>query len=181
MIKDEKWQAIPKNRMYAVSTLGRVASAAHGVISVLSLCDNGKGYKMVSIKDIKRRNFYVHRLVAQAFIPNPNKHPEVNHIDGDKSNNRVENLEWVTLQQNRDHAVKTGIILRGEMTPAAKLTSAQVLEIVDIMRSNPKENMEALGRRYNVNGGTIRKIIHGQRWAHLTGIKEESRLTNNTI
>lgn len=60
-------------------------------------------------KDNKGTWFYIHRLVAQAFIPNPNNLPEVNHIDGNRTNNHVSNLEWVTSSENSFHAVQTGL------------------------------------------------------------------------
>ena len=60
-------------------------------------------------KDHKRNYVCVHRLVAEAFIPNDNKKPFINHIDGDKSNNNVGNLEWVTQRENVDHAIKAGL------------------------------------------------------------------------
>lgn len=94
--------------MYQVSNLGRVRSVDRfdrtgqlhkGVIIVLS--DNGRGYKTVRMsKDSKPKKCYVHRLVATAFIENPDNKPEVHHIDGDKSNNKLENLQWVTTKEN---------------------------------------------------------------------------------
>lgn len=60
-------------------------------------------------KDNKRKVPMIHRLVAEAFIPNPDGKPQVNHIDGDRSNNRVDNLEWVTCSENSMHAYKTGL------------------------------------------------------------------------
>ena len=67
-------------------------------------------YPQVSLwKNNKGSYFYIHRLVAQAFIPNPNNLPEVNHIDGNRTNNHVSNLEWVTSSENSFHAVQTGL------------------------------------------------------------------------
>ncbi len=70
-----------------------------------------KGYEKVQLSTItgKKRTPFVHRLVALAFIPNPENKPQVNHIDGDKRNNQVINLEWVTNQENHNHKLKMGL------------------------------------------------------------------------
>lgn len=68
------------------------------------------GYKMALLSiDGKKKDYAIHRLVAEAFIPNPNNKPVVNHKDGNKLNNCVSNLEWTTYSENRTHAVKTGL------------------------------------------------------------------------
>jgi len=75
---------------------------------------NTSKYKMVCLSPSRKsKNFYVHRLIAEAFIPNPNEYPEVNHIDGNPSNNRINNLEWCTAKQNTIHAYSTGLIPSG--------------------------------------------------------------------
>lgn len=67
----------------------------------MSATDNGNGYKIVSLHNgSKRKNHYVHRLVAEAFIPNPEERSEINHLDYNKGNNAVENLEWATRTEN---------------------------------------------------------------------------------
>ncbi len=99
---------------YMVSNKGRVCSTR----KILSFGNNGRGYLnvMMSIKNHQFRR-YVHRLVAQAFIPNPNNYPQINHKDGNKHNNCVENLEWCTCEMNHRHAWKTGLKKDFDRTP----------------------------------------------------------------
>ena len=101
---------------YQVSNLGRVRSlgrtinyvSRHGTIAsryydgkIINPTDNGHGYKIVGLRNgDSRRNYYVHRLVADAFIPNPFNLPEVNHKDANRANNRLDNLEWITKIEN---------------------------------------------------------------------------------
>lgn len=69
---------------------------------------NGYSVVRVTVNRIKK-TIRIHREVAKAFIPNPENKPQVNHIDGDKNNNKVSNLEWCTNQENADHAIKNGL------------------------------------------------------------------------
>lgn len=164
----EVWKALPSNRDYAVSSLGRVCSAAlGGSIRVMSISDNGKGYKLISVNRPKRKNHYVHRLVAEAFVPNPDGKGEVNHIDGNKSNNRASNLEWTTLQENRDHSKRVGLTLKGEELASSKLTEDAVREIRRIIAQDPMTNKTELGKRYGVNCTAIIKVVKRQRWKHV--------------
>lgn len=76
-----------------------------------SLTPSPDGYIRVSLTKNKKRYFFtIHRLVAEAFIPNPENKPQVNHINGNKSDNRVENLEWNTTTENMQHASKMGLL-----------------------------------------------------------------------
>ena len=118
MIQDEVWKDIEGYEgLYQVSNFGNIKSLARIVHSekrsdykikekVLKQSDTTTGYKKVELhKDNeKRKSFKVHRLVAQAFIPNPENKREVNHIDGNKHNNNANNLEWVTSSENKLHA-----------------------------------------------------------------------------
>lgn len=75
--------------------------------------NNGIGYLQVKIEvDRQSKRYYVHRLVAETFIPNPNNYPDVNHIDGDKSNNDISNLEWCSRKDNIKHAINNNLINR---------------------------------------------------------------------
>ena len=110
----EEWRPIKDYEgLYEVSNMGRVKNLNYkgsGKEKILKNIKRRKGYLMVILtKNGKRRGFLVHRLVAEAFIPNPNNLPEVNHIDRDRANNHVDNLEWVTHSDNMKHSYKLGI------------------------------------------------------------------------
>lgn len=89
---------------YEIRENGDIYSNINNII--LKATDNGHGYKKVAFRN---KPFYVHRLVAYVHIPNPKGYIEINHIDGDKSNNHKDNLEWCTRAENRQHAVRLGL------------------------------------------------------------------------
>ena len=93
---------------YSLSNDGVITNLTTGHIKSAWLCKNGYYYVDLQNKGYKRK-FPLHRLVAQHFIPNPDNKPTVNHIDGDKSNNSVSNLEWLTYSENTKHAYDTGL------------------------------------------------------------------------
>lgn len=102
-IAQEQWKDIfGYDGMYQVSDLGRVRSLKYGKVRVLRTEKNKDGYLLVGLcKDGKIKHFYVHRLVAQAFIPNDNIfNTEINHINEDKEDNKVSNLEWCDRSYN---------------------------------------------------------------------------------
>lgn len=109
----EQWKPVLEtNGAYLISNYGHVVSTIFRnnivekpMIRAISPTDNGKGYKIVGlISDGKRKNFYVHRLVAEYFVQNPNDYKYVNHIDYNKENNHYSNLEWCTQKQNVRHS-----------------------------------------------------------------------------
>lgn len=115
---EEVWKDIyGYEGLYQVSNLGRVKSLAkydrigrYRTECIKSQVDNGNGYLVVNLKiDGIQKMSTVHRLVAESFIPNPNNKRCINHIDGNKKNNNVNNLEWVTHSENMIHAVKHGL------------------------------------------------------------------------
>lgn len=179
---------------YQISNLGRVRSKDRYIIQekgngtlykrhmkgkILSLNrTNGKGYKTVSLGkgcEESRQNFYVHRLVAEHFISNPNNLPEINHKDkkGDKSNNCVDNLEWCTRKENMEHAFENNLnqwviykkngIRKGKDNYNTKLTETEVIEIYNLLKEN-KLSCREIGELYNVSKQTILAILHKKTW-----------------
>ena len=118
---------------------------------------NGKGYLRVSIGGKLK---FVHRLVAEKYIPNPKNKPQVNHKDGNKLNNCVDNLEWVTNMQNRQHAVKNLLHLSGEKCPWSKLTQKDV----DYIRENKHYTAKQIAEQFNVSVSQIRAIRRNKSW-----------------
>ena len=120
---------------------------------------NGKGYLRVFMAGKLR---FVHRLVAELYVPNPENNPQVNHKDGNKLNNHADNLEWVSNQVNRDHAVKNDLVVHGERCPWAKLT----LKDVKFIREHPETSATELAIRFGVAHTTVRSVRNGKYWKH---------------
>lgn len=106
----ENWRFIEANSDYMISDHGRILSFKGKSKLIISSTITSKGYEHVAIR---QKGIYigysVHRLVATAFIPNPRRLPQVNHLDGNKLNNHVANLEWCDAYDNIMHAIRTGL------------------------------------------------------------------------
>lgn len=119
----------------------------------------------------KSKNFLVHRLVAMAFLENPNHLPEVNHIDGNQENNSITNLEWTTRKGNALHSTRVLKKNIGQSNKLSKLSEKDVLtikELLDLGRSQIE-----IARKFSVTNHAIHRIAKGKNWAWLTGYGEE--------
>lgn len=174
----EYWKNIKGfENVYQISSLGRVKSLARKVMRsngvsmnikerILKTCLTSTGYEHAVLQNgLKTKHFAVHRLVALAFIPNPENKEQVNHKDGVKTNNTVSNLEWATRSENEKHAHRIGLKnWSGENASRAKLKEKQVLQI----RQNELNlSQRKLAEKYNVSRSTIRSILNRKNWQHL--------------
>lgn len=133
----------------------------------------GRGYYKISLR--KNKNLYhnyIHRIVAETFIPNPENKKTVNHINGIKTDNRVENLEWMTYSENNKHSFDTGLkkptrkpINRGQNSPNAKFKDEDIRVIRKIYSEGVTQ--EKISKIYNVCRQTIGSIITRKNWSHI--------------
>lgn len=156
--------------IYQISNLGRLKRIMHRKNPTNKLINSfvfDDGYICVTlIKNGKTKFTGIHRLIASAFIPNPENKPEVNHKDGNKHNNSIDNLEWNTSSENKKHAFNIGLNPRrkGEKHNTAKLTEKEVLEIRKIGNTMTQKDIAKI---YGVNHQAIYKILKRQRWTHI--------------
>ena len=166
----EKWVAIQEYEgLYAVSDGGHVRSMRdrHGkrrdLILRRSLASNG--YLTVALhKNGVQKTFMVHRLVARAFLGDPGPSDQVNHIDADKANAALSNIEYCTASKNRAHSFAIGNeSTAGDNSRVAKLNSLQVAEIRS--RAAAGEMQKTLAGAFGVTQSNISQICSGKRWA----------------
>ena len=174
----EIWMPIKGyENLYEVSNLGRVRSLGrtiHGKArngtdadrfykgKTLTPQGDRNGYLHVGLmKDGVVKIYRIHRLVAQAFIENPDNLPEVNHIDEDRTNNKMDNLEWCTHQYNNSYGNKPA---KGEKNGMARLTSEQITDIRERRKSG--EMLKTIAADYGISINHVCNIAKGKRWSH---------------
>lgn len=182
------WKPVPAFQgLYEVSNTGQVRSvertvqckSSNGTVSRLYKSQllkpqlNKKGYLKIKLYRTKSdwKMFFVHRIVAAAFLDNPKNLPQVNHKDGDKCNNAASNLEWITNADNMRHAFVTGVRRNesGIAAANARLTEEQVRLVVR-MRSDGKP-LKEIAKLVQCTTQNVNRICSGKTWSSLTGIQ----------
>jgi len=164
----EEWKFIKGyENIYKISSHGRVESFyGKGMVRRTPL--NKNGYCVIRLhKDKQAKNHAVHRLVAEAFIPNTKGKECVNHKDANKTNNKVDNLEWVSQLENIAHAVSMDLVNKGDCNPASILKEGEVLAICDLL-DNTKLTQRVIAQQYKIHPVTVSHIHTGKIWNWLT-------------
>lgn len=159
------WKQIPDFPLYVCSPSGTIKNRKRD--KVLRPTKDKNGYKRILLcRNGYHKNIAVHRVVALTFLDNPNNLPQVNHIDGNKINNNVSNLEWCSNYNNIHHAINNGLIkVKNENNPNAKLKKKDVIAIREWFASG-RYNKSELARAFGVSRTLIRYIIQQKIWRY---------------
>ena len=167
--QEEIWKAVAdSNGQYYVSSWGRVKSFKHGKERILKHWIV-KGYVFVQLsKNQKQKSMSIHRLVAESFIANPLNKETVNHKDGNKTNNFLDNLEWMTHKENTQHAWRNGLCENARFT----LGKAKSKPVVDIVSGKKYDSLtlacQDIGENYKTHNSRIFYQRKNQRFFYIT-------------
>ena len=168
---DVVWRSIPGWDDYEVSKCGKIRRVAAGqrggFLGERTPYTCSTGYKYICLRNGgKKKALAVHRLVAFAFIgPPPVLKPFAAHLNGDRTDNRAENLAWVSRSENERHKIAHGTSNRGERNRSVRLTAEQVIEIRGLI--NAGSTHSDIASEYGVHPATIGSIAQGKSWSWL--------------
>lgn len=169
---DEKWESVKDfEGRFWISSYGRLRShdLRKNTIKILPCYIDNLGYLQTTLrmKPLKRK-VRIHTLVAEHFLINPELpvRQTVNHIDGNKLNNRVSNLEWISAKENCSHAVRIGLYdIKGSNHPASKVNESQVIEMRRLFSTGVSS--KEISIKFNLSAKNTRDIVNKRSWKHV--------------
>lgn len=178
--QDKEFVDIPGKEPFQINRLGEVKNKITGRILTNNISNNGY-YNTGTTVDGVYKTIYIHRSLALTFIPNPQNKPQINHIDGVKTNNSLDNLEWVTSQENAEHAVKMGLRnpSKGEDHYYQKYPEDTIHSICKDIQNGIK-NSEIM-KKYNVPRWIPSELRLGKKWKHITSQYNLQRSNRKTL
>lgn len=186
----KEYKVIPNSLHYGISKCGEVVRLPHerfhninkttyySKLKILKpSTNNSKGYERINIKylDNTKKVEAVHRLVATVWVPNPYNKLQVNHIDGNKLNNSYLNLEWVTNEENAQHAATLIRTTFNKRYRKSKLSELDVINIATKIKEESNLSIKILAKEYGVSPTTITELKSGRSWRHLNLFEPKAR------
>ena len=165
----EQWAYVPDTDGYYVSNLGRYKRITERGDSLRKVTVDPEGYCRVTAGTKK---FRLHRLVAEAFVPNPNNYPVVDHLDANKQNNKWDNLEWTTAAENSRRAVEKGLYYRGESTPVIAIDQTDKMCYLFKNIAECATNLNLPVRSANKVACDKQKTVHGIDIIKISGFED---------
>lgn len=171
-METEIWKPIIQNNEYLISNLGRIKSLKYGKERLLKTHNLNRYTEVQLYIGDKQKTFKVHRLIAQAFIQNPDNKPQVNHIDGNRLNNSIENLEWCTCKENINHAWINKLRVHTQKQKdihserCKKLIGAKhpySKKIIDLSTNKIFDTLKDASIHFRINKCNLSAMLHGKR------------------
>lgn len=167
----QQWASIPGYEgIYSAGSLGHIRSDRAATNSMPGLVRKPYVHKKTGycVMNLSRHGIavthHVHRLIATAFIPNPNNLREVNHKDGNRQNNALDNLEWVSSKENKAHAISIGLgPITGVRHHMAKLTP-ELAKIIRLSFTGRVGEPKEIAKKYGVSTTTIVSVLKNKTW-----------------